>query len=365
LDYGVAPLVVQLASSALVPASSSSSIAHAVSVLVDDVVALRVLGQLCALQQTPSDFVSFSRLEACHLDEIRAMERQGALTVRGDDFGELEIAPVDSGIRAVSVQKVGLPSQVFWRDEFAVASKLDLVLALLRKGWVAEAPAVPYAAGGDRKFLPNRVRPTSYFHCLLMARELFRKGVPDISHDLTDIHYQCMLRLHGDALLEFLRRLRDGIPDFAEWARASLRDGVGADEGYPVVEDGGDGGASDEGGDDIVVAPPAIVPAILDAEHSWRRAKVQIGDNTYKVYVDNYSHQTGRRRVYIDCGQPEHHHCLRYFFCDEFGDREQCFAHVVAWARLDGFVARDDHIHSNPSSAAVGLIREAMVLEAF
>ena len=106
----------------------------------------------------------------------------------------------DDGTKYVNIQNVGKPLQVIKHDSFSPTSKLDLVLALLRHGWVALASPEPFKPDAPKHFTSSRTRPTSYFYCLVTHAALFANGVGCIPHDVKDLYYQCLLGLRGSAL---------------------------------------------------------------------------------------------------------------------------------------------------------------------
>ncbi len=362
----IAPILVPTTADVLVPrASSAHDIAPFVARPVRDDVAMSVLAQIDALRGPLSEWVQFSALRGCELDDIKSMHFHGALRFRGNAAGEKQVAKNMDGIRAISVQTVGRPLQVLRMDRSATTSKLDLVLALLRSGWVSEEPVCQFALGGERRFFCSRLKPTSYFCCLLEADDIFMKGVDAIPHNLKDIHYQCLLRLTGAPLKEFLEQLQRG-GDLEVWARAALKGRAVA-----VADSGDEGEAAPlRLGHEAAPAAPPLVPApLLLGDHDWKRALVHVGrEPTRKVlFISNLTGwSSGRQRCYMECKLAGHSNCVRHWFCDEFSSREQCCAHLATWAMVGNACEdRVEHIQKDPEGPQVEDTKATMVLEDF
>ena len=200
-------------------ASASSSI---VAPLPDDRVALDVLMQLQVAPQGEPGMCRFRDLQGVHHDQIELMARYGALTLQHDEFGELLVAAQENGWRHVSVQTVNKPAQVMFLDICRSPTKLNMAVMLIRHGWVAGSPEEGFKRGDPKVFIADKLKPTSYFNCLTRAEELFAKGVKVVEHNWKDVHYQCLLRLEGNALKEFLRKMELGPED--GWCRRMLQE---------------------------------------------------------------------------------------------------------------------------------------------
>ena len=221
---GVLPMLLPQASSTLAVrvdhgAANRELVKHTV-----DLVAVNVMAEIDrAAEANGTPHVSFSQLSHCHMDQIIALAQDGALRFWENDFGEIIISKNADGTRYVNTQNVGKPLQVIKHDSFSPTSKLDLVLALLRHGWVALASPEPFKPDAPKHFTSSRTRPTSYFYCLVTHAALFANGVGCIPHDARDLYYQCLLGLRGSALREFLERHSTGNAD-DHWSRQHLKD---------------------------------------------------------------------------------------------------------------------------------------------
>ena len=120
------------------------------------------------------------------------------------------------------MQTVGAAEQVTQVEIASGISKLDLVVALLRRGWTGGQPDVAFICGAERVFVCSAAPPISYFTCLIRCQELFDKGVVEIPHGAKDLFYQALLRLSGEALQELLRRVALNNVDDA-WLKEQVK----------------------------------------------------------------------------------------------------------------------------------------------
>eukprot|EP00959_Pyramimonas_sp_CCMP1952_P049553 1035163-Pyramimonas_sp.AAC.1 len=118
-------------------------------------------------------------------------------------------------------------------DSTRFDSKLDMLFALLRGGWKPGATE-PFKNPGARKFVCKKERLLSHVACLLQVDLLFEKGLKRLPHVLKDYHYQCFLRLAGQALRTFEANLQSHGP---EDRRRLLRDAPRGPADAPPLED--------------------------------------------------------------------------------------------------------------------------------
>lgn len=139
-----------------------------------------------------------------------------------NELGQATLCRRKENRRFVNVRTVGTASQMIQNGNASCTSKLDLVVALFQRQWVPGQPGVAFTNAGERLFVCSHIRPTSYFACLIRCAELFEKGIVEIPHRAQDLAYQAMVRLSGEALAKFLRRLALG--DFEEvWLKAHFK----------------------------------------------------------------------------------------------------------------------------------------------
>ena len=339
----------------LASAASSSAI-EAVPVLADsivqrvpDEVANAVLAKLGGGESPPNvaqQWIPFMALEGVAWDTIAAMADEGALCVKENSAGEVEIARREEGIKYLNAQTVGEAIQAMRVDFSVCSSKLDSVLALLRQEWRPNADAVPFVSGGPKHFLCIQTRPASYFTCLVVSEHLFAKGIVDIPHNARDLVYQAMLRLTGEALVLFLERVQRGALEDA-WLKEQLKRSETAaitDSGDPPVN-------APSSTDDVAPFVPPLLPVLVDLPAvQWARAKVVTSHGVeHKVIMDHCSAASGGQRAYINCKVPHHENCFLWRTCNLHADRDDLCGYLMAWA-LSGHVyaSRAGHMESPP-----------------
>ena len=335
--------------------------------MTSDVVATDVLAQMDLVQsrQDLPQAVPFSEMRGIHLDNVASMVEDGALVVETSEFGELFLAQREAGIRYISLQLVSDPVQMIMADVCTCTSKLDLVLWLLRHGWVAGDVLAPYAQGDDRIFACSSFRPTSYFTCLVRSDDLFARGIVSVPHDAKDLVYQAMLRLDGDALADFLSCLARNVLD-ERWLRGQLKG-----KGLAIVDPGEGGEGGDVGAEDPSVEALSVQPLIpLQLDYStflWKRAKVSSnGSLVHKVIMDHCTSASGQQRGYINCLVPHHHNCFLWRNCSAYPNRPDMLADMLAWALAGSrYADRYDHMANVPDVASVAQVKDSMVVEDF
>lgn len=349
--------------------ASASSSSLSTTVTTRDVVAMRVLEKIDRLQsQLGLEQVPFRSLEDVPWARIEALAREGALSLGADEFGDSTISVMPSGIRHVSLRTIYEPIPMIRVDACASTSKLDMVLTLLRHGWVSGQPAMGLVRGGEKVFLASMSRPASYFQCLLRSAILFNSGVECIPHDARDLVYQGLLRLSGDALVAFLERLASGGAD-DQWLRTQLK---GTDPAGIIIDDGDEPPPAEDEPLPLLaplqdMAPPPLVGAILDRSYwEWRRAIVIVeGEARHKVVFDHCSSASGKQRGYINCKVAGHNRCFLWRDCDHHDSREDFCAYLMAWA-LKGRDYGDRFSHMQcppPTDARVAAVKGTMTLE--
>ena len=360
----IAPMVPPSASGALAVRQSSETVSTVTPITSDDIAAsaFRQIDLAPAVDDSGS-----KRFQTdWHYDTLVALANDGAVVLEQDEFGELLVRKVPEGIRHVNLYIADRPEQLIHRRHCNPASKLDLVIRLLREEWRDGTPDTPWSRREPKLFYCRPARATSYFACLVRSEELLAKGVKTIPHDFSDVQYQCLLRLHGSALAQFLAKVASGDANCG-WCRSQVKKFGDRDH----VRDAGDVGEQpdDDVGEhaDAVQRLVSLVPAILDKDSDqWRRAIVHMeGYPDHKVIFDHFSHQSGRQRGYVLC-QAGHENCSRWRFCDESPDREHFIASLVAWS-INGDPASDpsEHIASDPPADLVALVLISQSLEDF
>ena len=83
------------------------------------------------------------------------------------------------------------------------------------------------------------------------------------------------------------------------------------------------------------------------------------GMQDFEVHFNNWTHNSGHRRAFIQCRFPAHGNCRRYTFLKNHADQATAVAWLLAWAQD---ASRHDtsrgHVAFAPSDAAVARMRD-------
>merc|ERR1712048_1148427 len=89
-----------------------------------------------------------------------------------------------------------------------------------------------------------------------------------------------------------------------------------------------------------------------------------LGQQRMVVNFDNMSHQSGKRRGFIQCPNHEGHgNCRLYVFVQDFASKRHCTSYLVAWACAaykEGLTDSKKHVKEKPSPEAVALVHQEM-----
>ena len=267
--------------------------------------------------------IEFKDLDGVDMSVIDSLVARGIVRQYQTEFMESRLALVHDRVLQTPAF-VGTDSLQAFRvlqsgDPFRLP-KLYHIFKLLERGWSAnDAPPAAYTKDGPCICSQAVAQPVSYFVALGIADFIFSKGAREIKHGERDVYYKALIRLPPNKLLKALEDLpAKGLP----WLQLEVRkhsgkaiddgsssDGDGPRELVPLVPGG------NEGGD-------AIAPFVLhEREHwsltEWQRCIVQIGDLSTRVWFDNCSDTSGKRRGWSNC----HVHgcgCIR--FCQDSRD---------------------------------------------
>ena len=164
------------------PAEPPTDVAMQLGAVAHNVI-LSGVKRACA--QAGTDEVPFDSLVGLHIQAVETLAKMGALTLREDESGVLMVGRNAARIMDIGAQLLGDPRQVIQIEGWSSTSKLDIVLTLMRTGWVnRKAPKSAYKPGQAKHFRNDFHRPSSYFACLVEHVKLFEKGVPQIAHNL-------------------------------------------------------------------------------------------------------------------------------------------------------------------------------------
>jgi len=231
-----------------------------------------------------------------------------------------------SQTRFLSTSLVGKPLLVVRiADGTSFNSKLDVVLSLVRKGWLAadKCKLKPYEKGQVRVFILQWKMPMSYFVCLLSEDELFGKGIKQIPHYEKDCYYQCLLRLREQRLREFLERAVD-----QKWCLEELRK---ARQALPLSDIPAEEPGSDEEVGAVVPLPPLQLP-LADRRIQFERCVAVGPAERVKIYFDRCTGGSAGQRCYANCSSKNHSNCFQWRQAEDFSSREEIAAYFYVWS---------------------------------
>lgn len=220
----------------------------------------------------------------------------------------------------------------------ATLSKVELVLALLQRGWqVADGAAeVQYKPGDSRVFPKEMVMRSALAFACLLKGEIFEKGAPHILLQQCDGYYKCLLKLADLSQFHLLEgfdrltnrkfdRLSRGLP-----ARASGPMGVG-DPSLAIEDAAGDG----EPIGDLMEAPAVLEASVAGGQQAAFVARPPpIRVRGQVVYYDGCTHTSRQQRMFISCQNRAHGRCQKYRFVRQHPSEHHVAAWLLAWQEL-------------------------------
>ena len=268
-------------------------------------------------------------------ETLDALARAGAVEVSRDEFGELSFA-LRPGSTSVAISLVdtlhdccaaaALPCEV---EKWRVASRLDLVVELLRAGWSFG----PVTEENDPRSLdtPLILAPEwimgakARLSALLRQVAIFCKGLSVIHQRMPEHYFVCLMDLENLAPIE---ALGDSVLTMVDRDFVRLLRGNEAAPHAPLALAAGDEALPLEDDDPGVVA--ALVPAVVRPTFARMPVTMELADGrTARVHFDRGSHSSGRARALTECRR--HGRCRCDRFLDDFASPAQCVAWLFAW----------------------------------
>ena len=221
-------------------------------------------------------------------------------------------------------------------------------MRLHEEGWESH-DGVPshHSINGPRLFQTRfDALPLSYFATLVSSANVFAKGAGRIRHDGSDGYYRALLLLDES-------RLRPLLPGLEDQSHASIMEAIKDVDAGPVVA-----------GAPIQEMPvPEPMPALLNAlppiapqlgVTGFERCVADLGPGTFsmKVWFDNYTGGSGKKRGWCDCC--ERHKCIKYR--QVYGTVQEFCVGMWLWARYardDATISKPDHIRYWPAADAI------------
>lgn len=292
-------------------------------------------------------FILVDALACQSSDVIKILCAHKVVIKRTTLFGDAEVALLADGVvhqQGVVLDEhtpiLGMPCHT----DLSSASKLQLLVQLVREGWHARGLALePYLPGSAREVSLNMLlRSKRYFEALVDAERLFARGAPRICHNMPEGYYTCLFELNDlvslharpDLLTMGNRHFRELLagrePEVAP-LRALADEQLEADEA-DEAEGQPDAGVGSEPPPAAIVSamPAAMAIGLPDLNDELR--PIMFG--AYTARFDRWSHSSGVLRCYIKCANPEHRSCFRYMQMNQYPTRNAVLARLFAWAEL-------------------------------
>lgn len=227
--------------------------------------------------------------------------------------------------------------------------KLCNVLRLREQGWTEiSARLAPHSPESELQYHLDLKLPASYFAALCDRASVFRKNVDAIHHRKADNYYRCLLLLSESKLSVVLDGLALGSDDSWFLEQLHLCDDAGVRETLQPQ---------------VIAAETAVVLAIGDipcivapvvAHNEWTRCSVHVDgfEDSLKIYFDNCSHQTGKRRGWANC---DRHGCIKYVFTTGLERKAFCASMFLWWQHNEHDLTQTkcEHLAFWPDSEAV------------
>ncbi|CAE7254330.1 rsgI2 [Symbiodinium natans] len=246
------------------------------------------------------------------------LHRRGLIKLREDAFGSTEIALSDA-TNVVSVLSLTDPISLC-ADEVCMRNppgrnKLAWLKSLVQDGWQpADDVEDWHRKGGERKLPENIIqRPESHLKALRVHESIFEKpgGLLRISHSGSAAFYDFLLTAAdlSDVQSWSLQQCREFAADRKRKAARAAQDAQ--QRGLRAVE------------------KPLSLALDLPAEPS---VPCRIpGMHDFVVHYDNWTHQSGHRRAFVQCREASHGNCRRYTFLRQHSDKATAVAWLLAW----------------------------------
>jgi len=247
-------------------------------------------------------------------------------------------------------------------------SKVELMIALRHDGFSDGKPTGPLVHGAELVCKLNINQAVSYLIAMLRHKDIFEKGVGDISHTGLDNYYRCLVKLSAHDLSQVLP-LMDGKTD--EWfkkeiaKRSCIRDNSSSSEEEPPP---------------VVVPGPLMLPDVpcvplpapdVDPLYEpWCRQEVSLGPDSevVRVYVANPDRRSGHQQAWLTCVCHPDDGCIRWRRLT--GTQRQFFGYMYAWHKdardhPDRLNGRGPHMAHEPSPELIAACGAQLVLADF
>ena len=291
-------------SQAIVPASSPS--------FTLDSAARYALGQLAFLNARNTE-VFVNQLQDVKIDTLHDLSKLGIVTMRQSEFYEPLVSLNHDAVRLAPAFGLESCFPAFKYVHEGDQLKLPAIyhkLRLREEGWTQGEVPAEYTLG-LAKLYKSQAGPISYYVALRLSGTILTKGFECIRHDGSDSYYKCLIKLKMEMVAKFIEAM-DGKDD--AWYRKQLKRIKDTDESDddqreddPVPEPL----PPIEANHEFALVPVNVPERIPWRETEWQRCICTVGHTSTKVWFDNCSSVSGRRRGWANC-RTHRCGCLRY-----------------------------------------------------
>ena len=269
--------------------------------------------------------------EAC-----QGLREKGLIQAREDDFGALMLALSDAAkvSSRLVLQEPTLMSNGPGRN------KLAWLRMLLQDGWrPSSGRAGDWHKQGAAKNLPQGLldRPEMHLKALCLHESIWEKpgGLKQVAHSGSSAYYEMLLKEPDLSAVQAwtLKQCQDFA--FEKKRKNNPRSKRAA--------------RSEQGPLRLILDLPSL-PAVA--------CRVP-GMEDLEVHFDNWTHNSGHRRAFIQCRFPAHGNCRRYTFLKNHADQATAVAWLLAWAQdASRHETSRGHVAFAPADATVARMRD-------
>ena len=298
------------------------------------------------------NFVDILQLPYFNNEACQGLRDRALIQAREDEFGALTLALSDA--TRVSSRLVLQQPTLLCHEEVAMSNvsgrnKLAWLRMLLQDGW-HPASGRAGAAGdwhkqGAAKKLPSGLldRPEMHLKALCLHESIWEKpgGLQQIAHSGSAAYYEMLLK-------------EPDLSGVQAWTLKQCHD-FAFEKKRKNNPRAKRAARSEQGPLRLSLELPTI-PSVA--------CRVP-GMEDFQVHFDNWTHNSGHRRAFIQCRFSAHGNCRRYTFLKNHADQATAVAWLLAWAQdASRHESRQAHVAFDPAAAVVNRMKDRQRLAA-
>ena len=298
------------------------------------------------------NFVDILQLPYFNNEACQGVRDRALIQAREDEFGALTLALSDA--TRVSSRLVLQQPTLLCHEEVAMSNvsgrnKLAWLRMLLQDGW-RPASGRAGAAGdwhkqGAAKKLPSGLldRPEMHLKALCLHESIWEKpgGLQQIAHSGSAAYYEMLLK-------------EPDLSGVQAWTLKQCHD-FAFEKKRKNIPRAKRAARSEQGPLRLSLELPTI-PSVA--------CRVP-GMEDFQVHFDNWTHNSGHRRAFIQCRFSAHGNCRRYTFLKNHADQATAVAWLLAWAQdASRHESRQARVAVDPAAAVVNRMKDRQRLAA-